>query len=321
MGLRLPNGQTDAGASGKTVLTADANGNIIAQPYGGSAKTLTGNILNSICDGRLTLTSGLPVLTADVTAATTVYYTPYKGNQTALYYGGAWGVYSFAEHSISLSGATSGNNYDFFEYWTGTAVALEKLAWTSSTARATALAYQDGVLVKSGDPTRKYVGNAYMSATGQTECVFSSTSRAPALSLWNYYNRVNVSMSRRESATSWTDATVAWRQANASSNNQCNFVIGWIEEDVLATYMCFAVSPGTITAQIAIGFNSITSPIGSAFQFSNSTTIQASGFTNLSSKPAVGLNYVSAMETISGAGTFTFYGISSLMNLTANLRY
>ena len=71
MGVRLVNGQTDAGATGKTVITADVNGNIIATPYGGTAKTLSGNILNSICDGRLTLTSATPVLTADVLTAKT----------------------------------------------------------------------------------------------------------------------------------------------------------------------------------------------------------------------------------------------------------
>ena len=41
-------------------------------------------------NGRLTLTSGTPVTTNDVTAATTIYYTPYKGNAIQLYNGTNW---------------------------------------------------------------------------------------------------------------------------------------------------------------------------------------------------------------------------------------
>src|SRR6185436_9706895 len=51
---------------------------------GGNATTV---IRTDVCDGRLTLTSGTPVTTGDVTAATTLYFTPNGGNQIALYTG------------------------------------------------------------------------------------------------------------------------------------------------------------------------------------------------------------------------------------------
>src|SRR6476619_2076156 len=60
------------------------------------------SVNNSICQGRLTLTASTPVTTSDVTAATTLRYTPYKGNQIALYNGASWAVSSFPELSISV---------------------------------------------------------------------------------------------------------------------------------------------------------------------------------------------------------------------------
>ena len=52
---------------------------------------------------RLTLTSGTPVTTSDVTAATTLYATPYLGSWLGLYYSSAWHLYSVTEKSIKLT--------------------------------------------------------------------------------------------------------------------------------------------------------------------------------------------------------------------------
>jgi len=52
--------------------------------------------------GRLTLTSGLPVTTSDVTNATTVYYTPYVSNVITLWNGNAWQPIAFNEVSLLL---------------------------------------------------------------------------------------------------------------------------------------------------------------------------------------------------------------------------
>ena len=63
--------------------------------------TLAGPL--SLAEGRLTLTSGTPVTTGDVSAAATAYYTPYIGNGISLYDGStAWAKYTFTEITISL---------------------------------------------------------------------------------------------------------------------------------------------------------------------------------------------------------------------------
>lgn len=63
--------------------------------------------VENLCQGRLTLTSGTPVTTSDVTAASTLYFTPYGGNKITLYTGVYWQPFTFTERSLALSGLTS----------------------------------------------------------------------------------------------------------------------------------------------------------------------------------------------------------------------
>lgn len=65
--------------------------------------------------GRLTLTSGTPVTTSDVTNAATLYYTPYIANTIGLWNGISWQNLTFLETSLACSSfatqamATTGN--------------------------------------------------------------------------------------------------------------------------------------------------------------------------------------------------------------------
>jgi hypothetical protein len=113
---------------------------------------------NSTNDFRLTLSTNDPVPDADVTAATTVYLTPYKGNGISLYDGSSeWSVFTSAQVSIAVP-ATTDTMYDVFAYDVSGTLTLEAVAWTNDTTRATAIVKQDGVWVKSGTPARRLVG-------------------------------------------------------------------------------------------------------------------------------------------------------------------
>src|SRR3990167_6078136 len=72
------------------------------------------------CDGRLTLTSGVPVTTVSVTDATTIYFTPYVGNRCALCDGANWRHVTFSETSLSLGTNAANTNWDVFAYLAGT---------------------------------------------------------------------------------------------------------------------------------------------------------------------------------------------------------
>jgi hypothetical protein len=137
-------------------------------------------------NGRLTLETGVPVSTTDQTAQTTLYFTPYKGNNIAIFDGTIWRYYAFTELSISLSGKTASKPFDVFVYAdTNNLPVLELCEWTNDTTRATALVYQNGVLVKSGATTRRYLGTIRTTAT-TGQCEDSKTKRF----CMNYYNKV-----------------------------------------------------------------------------------------------------------------------------------
>jgi len=159
--------------------------------------------------GRLTLTSGTPVTTSDVTAATSVYYTPYVGNKISLYNGWEWIFHEFSELSLSLSGYTADTNYDIFVYNNGGVLTLESVAWASATARVTNIVRVDGVYVKNGDSTRRYLGTIRTtSTTGQ--CEDSGGKRY----CWNYYNRLPRTL-LKEQLTQWhTYNSITWRAFN-----------------------------------------------------------------------------------------------------------
>lgn len=103
--------------------------------------------------------------------------------------------------------------------------------------RATALAVQDGVYVKSGDPTRKYLGTFKTTGAGQ----LTADNRAQRY-IWNYYNRRARSLLKQELTNVWTygSTTPAWRAANNDARNRVEFVCGMAEDPVrLEAAGCF----------------------------------------------------------------------------------
>ena len=181
----------------------------------------------SVCNGRLTLETGVPVSTSDQTAKTTVYFTPYKGNRIGLYDGSAtWTALSFTELSLSLSGYTANKNYDVWVYNNAETATLDSTIWTDDTTRATALALQDGIYVKTGATTRRYVGTIRI--TGTTgQCEDSVANRF----VWNYYNQLPRKLLKRD-ATSHGYTTATWRSWNNDAALRVTYVIGAIEAPI-----------------------------------------------------------------------------------------
>ena len=266
-------------------------------------------------DFRLTLESGVPVSTTDQTAKTTLYLTPYIGNNIGLYYNSAWVLKSIAEISIAVPASTN-TNYDVWAYWDNgtTSVKLELLAWSTDTARATALTRQDGVLVKSGSVTRRYIGTIRTTGTsGQCEVDFggSASGGDPGSWLvWNYYNRLPIAFLVRDTTSHWTYTSTTVRSLNNSTNNRVSFVYGAQEDNVLAqcAYSCYH-SAGNERSYVAVGLNSTSTVSGLAIpsQPTNSSMILgAPGIYN--GKTSLGFNYIQALERGPLSGTTTFEG-------------
>ena len=182
-----------------------------------------------LCEGRLTLLSGSPITLDDQTAKTTVYFTPHLGNRISLYDGSdGWITHTFTEKSMSVP-ATTVTPFDIFAYSDGGTVTLEALTWTNDTTRATALTYQDGIYVKTGATTRRYLG------TCRTTSVNGQTEDSKALRfVWNYYNRLERRLELIDS-TSHDYNTGAWRAWNNDPTILTAYIIGVVEDSVLAT--------------------------------------------------------------------------------------
>lgn len=244
--------------------------------------TLGAVVDNTVVGGRLTLTTAVPVTTSDVTGATSIYFTPYKGNRIALYTGSTWVMDTFTEITIALGTLTSGKPYDLFAYDnSGTVTFDAPLAWSSTTARATGLVLQDGVLVKSGDATRRYIGTFYTTATTTTEDSLAHRY------LFNMYNRVKRPMKREETTLNWTISTAgSWQQANGNSANKVEGVIGWADTTVDLTVAGTMVSnSGTAEGNsVSIGEDSTTTP--------DTQTIMAFGDTNNSALTPINARFI-----------------------------
>lgn len=261
----------------------------------------------AVCDGRLTLTTGTAVTTADVTAAETLYFTPYKGNKVALYTGATWKLYSFAEVSVDIPDANQLS--DVFLYDNAGTLTLDVVAWTNDTTRATALTTQNGVLVKTAATSRRYIGTFYGTTAGNGQAEDSLAKR----NVYNYYNRVARPMKVVEATNSWTYQTDAWRQANAATANQLEYVQGVSEDAVTAEVLGQGLHSSTsVSAAVGVGVDSATVNSAAVFGGSVSNNVGVSGV-QLNARylgfPGVGRHTLVWLENGKGNGiTTTFIG-------------
>lgn len=237
----------------------------------------------------------------------TLYASPFSGNAMGLYTTG-WTQVMAAETSVSLGTLTSGLPYDVFAvYGTSTTFTMELLAWTNGTTRATAIALQDGVPVKSGDSTRRYLGTIYTDSTTTTimDQGGIASQVGAKIFVWNNYHRVTYAMRERDfTATPWSYGTTnTWRQANGNTGNKVEYIIGLQREDVVATYTCFVGSASGTDAGCGVGIDSVTAvPFAGGFY-----TGTASGSPTATGMctPAPGYHFIAAIEaTDVGSATF-----------------
>lgn len=253
-----------------------------------------------IVGGRLTLTTDTPITTSDVTGAATLYYTPYTHGRIGLLYGGLWDLYETDEISVSLASLTDATNYDVFAYYTGSAVALELVAWASDTARATALVRQDGIWAKSGDTSRRYLGTIRASAAGA--CEDSDARRL----VWNNYNRAPRKLKKIDGTSSWTVSVASWASANGSTANRVDLVVGLAESLVgLKVSVAEAFFGSATGAQVGIGKDSVT--VNSADIYGSAASPSYNSiYAEIEDAPAVGYHYYQWLQRTDGSSV-TFY--------------
>ncbi len=310
-GTTLARTKVIASSNSGSVVTLSAGTKRVALVYGAWAQL----VQNNICNGRLTLESGVAVSTTDQLAKGTIYWTPYQGNRIALWNGNGWQIYAFAEISLALT-ITSGKNYDVFLYDNSGTLTIElSAAWTDDTTRADAIALQDGIYCKSGALTRRWLGTLRASGTNQTADSggnAGTTQVGGTRFVWNAYNQVRRNLNVIDTTNSWSYTTNTWRQADGASGNKVEYVTGdgSLILDARVVHSVFVQNNGAI-ASTAVGVDSITAPSGfrqAAFLNAGSSNAYVAINATYAGCPGLGYHYLSWLELGATGSSSTFVG-------------
>ena len=218
-----------------------------------------GKVASTLAGGRLTLQTGVGVPTSDQTAKTTIYYTPFAHGMIGLYDGTNWIPREFTEKSLALGTLVSGKNYDVFAVSIADVISIEALAWTSDSVRATALVAVDGVLCKTGDTSRRYVGTFRTTTTTTTEdseakrFVYNANNKVPRAMLGTLgYSDDNV-----QSNFTFLSTLGAYAPLNAGTSNKCEWVNGLVETVILGGTVFYTGGAGS-HLHIGVGLDTTT---------------------------------------------------------------
>jgi hypothetical protein len=279
--------------------------------------------------GRLTLTSGTPVMTTSVAAASTVYYTQYAGSYVPLYDGTNMVPTAIPGGEISLlttdatkspAAVAPGTVYDVFVWNDAGTIRLSRgPAWTSQTVRSagTALTVVNGIYLNSVSITNgpaasrgTYVGSLCGDGSSLVNYIFpaiSATGTQGIFFLWNAYNRVDVTGVCGMTTASWTyNVANTWRAPNGSATFAAYVLRGLEEEPVYAVHAGQATAGASTDAAIGIGIDSLIAVSGRPTR--TSATVPTSINAYYDGYPGLGLHRITAIELNSTTTASTFFG-------------
>ena len=269
--------------------------------------SIASNNISFITCGRLSLVSNDPTNSNNISS--TIYFSPYLGNEISLYdtITQKWKTYQFNEISLTLSPMISDTNYDIFCYYNSSNVVLEKLPWNSSSNRSVSLSYKDGILVKSTDYSKKYLGTIRSINTTSTE---DSNNRR---FVFNYYNTIPKLLLASDNITHTYSSSIVrpYRNNNTLGLTKVEFVNGI--ENSFIDLICqsrFVLESNTSSVGISLdsttAFNTKANNI-SIFPFGG-PAITLDNSCNDSLKPTIGHHYLQLVQ--SGSSVSTFYNAS-----------
>ena len=182
--------------------------------FSGLINGLTGYFPFVGCQGRLSAVT-TSAFHSDQ-SINTLYLMPCKGNLISFYTPGfGWNVYQIPTGGsvpmLAFSSLNTAKCYDIFAYWNGSTVMLTSVAWSSLTARATSLTFQDGVYTLSSDQSKLYLGTITPNTSSQVNDLTSERG------LWNYFNRIQKKVLLTDTTASWSYNSATWRVENANT--------------------------------------------------------------------------------------------------------
>lgn len=273
---------------------------------------------------RLTLSTGTPVLSATVSAATTIYSTPYQSDLLLLWDGTNFVPTHCAEFSQTLADTTkspaaavANSVYDLFAWNDAGNCRLSRgPVWTNATTRSagTAIARTNfGILTNSvaitngpGVNAGTYLGTIKTDTggatvtfnpvtIGTTQCVNTN------VGLWNMYNRVAWNAMLTSARVSYTYSLGTIRQTAGDPNCQVNYVAG-LADDPISAQTTQGISAGSagLVGGIAMAIDS-TTVAQSAFaryQVAASSSSNVTAFLNSYASP--GAHFLASLEVTNG---------------------
>lgn len=303
--------------------------------------------------GRLTPTSGTPVITSDATSATAIYYEPYVGNLIPIYSGSSMVATEFSALTLTLASQHALSTiYDVFVFSnSGVLTLVTGPAWNNSGAGAgargtgastTELTRVKGLWVNAVQMTARngattytvganlatYVGSIYIDGTaGQVTC-HVAYGQSRKWGVWNAYNRRKIKLLAGDATATWSYATDTLRAARNQATNCLDIFAGLPEESFELEYSAFAsgnlASNKYFNPRVGIGYNSTSSASGKLGRAGTNTdsanAINILPSVTITAKyeaiPTIGYNRITALEGNVTSDDVTWNGTSSYMVLS-----
>jgi hypothetical protein len=294
--------------------------------------------------GRLTPTSGTPVISSAVTSGTSLYYTPFTGNLIPIYNGTTMTPTEFSELTLSLVSSHATNTiYDVFVFSnSGVLTLVTGPAWATSTAGSgargtgastTELTRVKGLWVNAVQMTARngsttytvganlatYVGSIWIdSSAGQITCHLAY-GQSRKWAVWNAYNRKPITLIAGDGTASWNNSSAVVRTANGAPANSCSVLTGLAEEVIFVTntqLMGITPDPASASHQFVtngIGVNSTTvfsgtqGKVGANAKVNGSISnwVEASATATHVAPPQLGVTTITALEQGNSAASVT----------------
>jgi hypothetical protein len=311
---------------------------LLASPAAGGAPRkvdLTSVGAQIIPQGRLTLTSTVPVMNNSVAGATTIYYMPYNGFYVPLWNGSVLVPTSIGAQLSNVTTDATKNPaaciasrvYDLFVWNDAGTMRLSRgPPWSTSSVRGTGAGtteltkafggiWTNGWNITNGPLANRgtYVGTFVTNATSTIDWVFGTASSGVTptrLGLWNAYNRLRFIGGMREGTASIGYGSSAGpRPFNNNSSQFIQFVRGLDEDSFYFRFQCRITLLSTGFFILQLGLDQFATPAGGG---SNAVDgIAGTSSANMDFQPiaemalfsGLGAHTVNAIETYSGSMT------------------
>lgn len=287
-------------------------------------------VVQSLPQGRLTLQSGVPVMTTTTSGVTSIYYTPYVGNRIPIWDGVQMSMRRFDEIQTTTVDFTNNpapvgnlkiNDWFIYPDASGTLRICHGPDWTDNTTRSagTILIRQEGLLLNNVAITNgpaamrgTYVGTTMSNTTGKLDWIYGVRSSPPVggfFGVWNMYFRAYLASFLSDSMGSWTYTSSTPRQANNQPSAKFEYVSG-IAEDVFVGHAQAGSWPDTqgYCLVSGVGYDTINSMNGLVGANTGPTSVFVVG-TGRFATASLGKHYMAMMEALNVSGaTITIYG-------------